>query len=60
MKKLVPLPYKSFYGLCNPRKTFLSTKNFAWYKFSYSIVDYTLKELHRSSTDLEGWSFRSS
>ena len=27
MKKLVPLPYKSFYGLCNPRKTFLSTKN---------------------------------
>ena len=42
MKKLVPLPYKSFYGLCNPRKTFLSTKNFAWYKFSYSIVDYTL------------------
>ena len=22
MKKLVPLPYKYFYGLCNPRKTF--------------------------------------
>ena len=43
MTKLVPLPNKSLYMLCNPRKTFLSTKSFAWYKFSYSIVDYTFE-----------------
>ena len=58
MKKLVLLSNKSFYGLCYPRKTFLSTISFAWYKFSYSIVDYTFEGT--PSTDLEGWSFRSS
>ena len=49
MKKRVPLPNNSFNGLCNPRKTFLGTH------LAIPLWITLLKELHRSSTDLDGW-----